>query len=392
MKIVIPRQQGDEPRAPITPDAVKKLCALGATVAVEPGVGLGAHLADQSYVDAGATLISSGEDAWGEATGADVIVTLAPPTPTQAGALGKGTVLVGMLSPLSQPDLVRVLVERQVTAISLEFLPRITRAQAMDVLSSQANMAGYKAVLLGANYCAKMFPMMITAAGTLAPAKCFVIGAGVAGLQAIATAKRLGAIVEAFDVRAATKEQVQSLGARFIELPTSKQDDAATGGYARELTDAERQQQTDLMAKHVISADVVVTTAALFGKAPPMLIPAGVVAQMSPGAVLVDIAASPEHGRGNCELTRPGEVYTTERGVTLVGTLNLPGAVPIHASQAYANNILSLLNALITQESQGEAKAPVLRINLEDEIQKGAVIIHAGHIVNELVRQSIEGA
>jgi len=390
MRIAIPRQPADEPRSPITPQAVKRLTALGAQVAVEAGAGGGAHLTDQALADAGAQVVPhEGETTPGIWSDADVLVTLAPPGRAQAEALREGAIVVGMLAPLANAELIRTLAERRATAIALEFVPRITRAQAMDVLSSQANIGGYKAVLLGAAHCPKMFPMMITAAGTLAPAKCFVIGAGVAGLQAIATAKRLGAVVEAFDVRAATKEQVQSLGGRFIELPTAKQDDAAAGGYAKEQSDEERRQQTELMAKHVIGADVVIATAAVFGKAPPLLIPGDVVAKMSPGSVIVDLAAAPEHGRGNCELTRPGDVTTTEGGVTLIGTLNLPGTVPVHASQAYANNIVSLLTDLVSTQGEGDDAKPAINIDLEDEIQKGAVITHAGQIVNEMVRNAL---
>jgi NAD(P) transhydrogenase subunit alpha len=263
----------------------------------------------------------------------------------------------------------------------MEFLPRISRSQSMDVLSSQANLSGYKAVILAAERCPKMFPMMITAAGTLKPAKVFIIGVGVAGLQAIATAKRLGAMVEAYDVRPATKEQVQSLGARFVELPVAAADAETAGGYAREQTDEERQKQTELMAKHVIGADVVITTAAVFGKAPPMLIPADVVKQMSHGSMIVDLAADPKHGRGNCELTKPGEIVTTENGAIIIGQLNLPATVPVHASQVYANNINALLKEVV--------KDGAIVIDLADDVQKGAVITHDGQIVNEMVAKAM---
>lgn len=393
MKIAIPRQPSDEPRSPITPQAVKRLIALGAELVVEAGTGRGAHVIDADLADAGASIVAhQGEATAGIWAEADVLVTLAPPTLVQAKTLREHAILIGMLAPLTHADLIRTLAERHVTAVSLEYVPRITRAQSMDVLSSQANLAGYKAVLLGAAHCPKMFPMMITAAGTLAPAKCFVIGAGVAGLQAIATAKRLGAVVEAFDVRAATKEQVESLGARFIDLPTAKQDDAEAGGYATEQSNEERKQEAELLAKQVTAADVVITTAAVFGKAPPLLIPAAEVAQMKPGAVIVDLAATPDAswgGRGNCELTRPGQINTTDQGVTLIGTLNLPGTVPTHASQAYANNIVSLLDDLISTEGDGDDAKPVIHIDLEDEIQRGCVITHAGHVVNAAVKEAL---
>ncbi|NBC10215.1 MAG: NAD(P)(+) transhydrogenase (Re/Si-specific) subunit alpha [Planctomycetes bacterium] len=394
MKLAAPLQPADEPRAPLTPAAAKKLVGQGLDVTIEAGLGRASRLSDEAYRDAGATLAEpEGETTaaiWSEA---DLVVTLTPPTPAQARAMKRDAVLVGMLAPLAHEELIHALAEQHVTSYSLEFVPRITRAQAMDVLSSQANIGGYKAVINAAQRCPKMLPMMITAAGTLAPAKAFIIGAGVAGLQAIATAKRLGAVVEAFDVRAATKEQVESLGARFIELPTAAQNDQATGGYAKEQTDEERQKQTELMAKHVIGADIVVTTAAVFGKAPPLLIPKDVVERMSPGSVIVDLAAAAEHGRGNCELTEPGEVITTDRGVTIDGTLNLPGTVPTHASQAYANNIVSLLGELVRPAKPAKDEQPAteaaLTIDLEDDVQKGACITHGGQIVNEMVKKAV---
>ncbi|GAB4197214.1 MAG: Re/Si-specific NAD(P)(+) transhydrogenase subunit alpha [Phycisphaeraceae bacterium] len=385
MKLAVPNQSGQgETRVALSVQAVKKLVSKGVQVVVESGAGAAALMTDQAYRDVGATVVDQQGEAtpqvWAEA---DVVAVIPPPTQAQAEQMKAGSVLIGMLAPLQNQDLIRTLLDRKVTAISLEFIPRISRAQAMDVLSSQANIAGYKAVLMAADRSPKLFPMMITAAGTIAPARTFVIGAGVAGLQAIATAKRLGAIVEAFDVRAVTKEQVQSLGARFVELPTAAQDDKETGGYAKEQSEEEQKKQAELMAKHVTGADVVITTAAVFGKAPPMLIPADVVAGMKPCAVLVDLAADPRSGRGNCELTRPGEVVTTEQGVTLIGTLNLPGLVPGDASAVYANNILNLLNELIVEQA--------IKIDPSDEIQKGAVIAHDGQLVNEFVKQNMQG-
>jgi NAD(P) transhydrogenase subunit alpha len=304
----------------------------------------------------------------------------------------EGAALVGMLAPTLELDLVRTAAEKRLSMLSLEFVPRISRAQAMDVLSSQANLAGYKAVLLGASHCPKLMPMMITAAGTLAPGRVFVVGVGVAGLQAIATAKRLGAIVEAYDVRPATKEQVLSLGARFVELPGASGGETE-GGYAKEQTDEDRQKQAELMAKHVVGADVVITTAAVFGKAPPLLIPADVAERMKPGSVLVDLAANPAHGRGNCELTRPGEIHTTEQQVTLVGTTNLPGTMPVHASTVLANNVYALLETLIAPpQDDGESgtRGPDLHLDLDDEIHMGALITHAGEVVDDLVKSILE--
>jgi len=385
MKLAVPKQtEHDETRVALTASAVKKLVGLGVQVVVESGAGEAAHMHDEAYQKAGATIVPRDGEAppgiWAEA---DIVAVVNPPLNSQASLMKPGSMLVGMLAPLQNTGLVRTLCDHKVTAISLEFIPRISRAQAMDVLSSQANIGGYKAVLLAADKCPKMFPMMITAAGTIAPAKVFVIGAGVAGLQAIATAKRLGAVVEAYDVRAVTKEQVKSLGARFVELPTAAQDDAATGGYAKEQTEEERKQQAELMAKHVTGADVVITTAALFGKAPPLLIPADVVKDMKRGAILVDMAADRTAGRGNCEMTRPGETVTTDNDVTLIGTLNLPGLVPGDASNVYANNVLNLLKELLDGDK--------LKIDLTDELQKGAVITHDGLLVNEMVKQAMEG-
>ncbi|MFW6032768.1 MAG: Re/Si-specific NAD(P)(+) transhydrogenase subunit alpha [Phycisphaeraceae bacterium] len=373
MKIGVPRQEQDgETRVALTPQVAKKLVSAGSEVVVEAGAGERASATDEAYEKAGATISSDAAGVWG----ADVVLTVRPPQPDQVRQMKEGAVLAGVLAPLASPELVEAMVAAKVTAFSMEFVPRISRAQSMDVLSSQANIGGYKAVVMGADHCPKMFPMMITAAGTLAPARVFIIGVGVAGLQAIATAKRLGAVVEAYDVRPATKEQVQSLGARFVELPTTAEEAETAGGYAREQTEEERQQQAELMAKHVIGADVVVTTAAVFGKQPPMLIPADVANQMSPGSVIVDLAANPEAGRGNCELTKPGEVTKTDAGVTIVGTMNLPGLVPQHASQAYANNMQSFLKEIV---EEGE---------LEDEIQQGALITHKGEVMHQMLKEA----
>ena len=386
MQLGVPKQtRAGETRAALVPAVVKRLVAGGMDLVVESGAGEAAHAADVDYEQAGAQIVAEGDDLALEVWESDVVVTIETPNARQINAMRAGSLLVGMLAPLQNLEWVKKLAEQKVTSLSMEFVPRISRAQSMDVLSSQANIGGYKAVLLAADRCPKMFPMMITAAGTLAPAKVFIIGAGVAGLQAIATATRLGAVVEAFDVRTATKEQVQSLGARFVELKVAAAE--ATGGYAGEQTEEERRQQQELMSRHVTGADAVVTTAAVFGKAPPLLIPADTVEQMSRGSVIVDLAASPEHGRGNCELTKPGEVYTTDHGVTIVGTTNLPALVPVHASQAYAGNMHALLREVIDFPKEG---SPAFRFDLQDEIQKGAVITHEGQITNEMVRTAAE--
>jgi len=376
MKLTIPKQnQPGEARVPLVPALVGKLTALGVQVLVETGAGLGAYHSDEDYQQAGATILAEAGEAW--STG-EVVVTVAPPTPPQASQMREEAVLLGMLEPLKQQEVVRVLAQQGVTSFSMEFVPRITRAQPMDVLSSQANVAGYVAVLLAAHACPKMFPMMITAAGTIAPTRVFVIGAGVAGLQAIATAKRLGAIVEAYDVRPVVKEQVQSVGGRFVELPTTRPDAQTSGGYAKQQSDDERQRQIELMAKHVVGADVVISTAAVFGKAPPLLIPKTVVKQMKPGSVIVDLAADAQAQRGNCEATRPGKRTTTKNGVTIEGCTNLPALAPVHSSQLYANNVFAFLKEILPGDGW-------LKLDLEDEIQKALLMTHQGNIVHTMV-------
>lgn len=382
MHIVAPNQTSrDETRVAVIPATVKKLIDAGHTVSIESGAGEKAHHFDEQYEEAGAKIIKSDDPAnvWGAG---DVTVTLNPPTKAQADALKDGSVLIGTLQPLADVSLMKTIAGKNITAFSLEFLPRISRAQSMDVLSSQANIGGYKAVVMAADRCPKMYPMMTTAAGTIAPARVFIVGAGVAGLQAIATAKRLGAIVEAFDVRAATKEQVQSLGARFVELGGPKQDDKATGGYAKEQTEEERQKQVEMMAKHVAGADCVITTAAIFGKSPPLLIPKDMVTNMKAGSVIVDLAAAADHGRGNCELTKPGDIITTDNGVTIVGETNLPALVPVHASQMYSANMLSFFKEIVPETE--------LKIDTEDELQTGAMITHEGKIVNQRVLEAMQ--
>jgi len=379
-----PREQ-QERRAPLTPPQVEKLKALeldldlDLELMVEAGLGLGAKFEDEAYREAGAT-VTEPDASTGES---DLLVTIEPIGPEVISHLKSGAAVLGMLAPLTHVQTVRAARDANVSLLSMEFLPRISRAQSMDVLSSQASIGGYKAVIMAADRCSKMLPMMMTAAGTLSPSKVLVLGAGVAGLQAIATAKRLGAVVEAYDVRAATKEQVQSLGARFIELNKSETGDAETaGGYAREQTEEEKRQQQELLAKHIVGADIVVTTAAVFGKAPPVLIEESVVRRMARGAIVVDLAASADYGRGNCELTRPGEEITTDEGVLIVGTLNLPASVPTHASQALSTNIGSLIKELVDQGQW--------RFDLDDEIISGVAVVHGGEIRNELVKQAAQ--
>lgn len=383
VKQVVPQ----ETRVALVPAVVSKLTRRGITVRVERGAGVGAHYADEAYAQAGAEIVGEGDaEAW---RWADIVVTVHPPTVAQVRNMKRGAVLVGLLAPLKHADVVGALAEQSVTSFSAEFIPRISRAQAMDVLSSQASIAGYKAVLLAADSAPKLFPMLMTAAGTIAPCRVLVLGAGVAGLQAIATAKRLGAVVEAYDVRPAVKEQVQSLGARFIELPTTTAEAETAGGYAKEQTDEQRQRQIELMARYFVAADAVIATAAVFGKAPPLLIPAATVAGMNAGCVIVDVAADPDVGRGNCELTEPGRRITTDNGVIIDGTLNLPALVPVHSSQMYANNMLAFLSEILPAPAKGSQDPVQLKLDLTDEVQKSAAITHGGAVVNPMVKSAL---
>jgi NAD(P) transhydrogenase subunit alpha len=337
----------------LVPDAVSRLAAGGFEVVVEPGAGAEASFPDEAYREAGATLA---EAVWE----ADAVVKVRKPTAEEAARLRSGQVLVGFLEPLTDPDGIRRLADRGVNAFAMESIPRITRAQPMDALSSQATVSGYKAVLIAADRLPRFFPMLMTAAGTVAPAKVLVVGAGVAGLQAIATAHRLGAVVSGFDVRPVVREQVESLGASFLDLGIVGEETA--GGYARELTEDEQRRQQEALEERIPDFDVVVTTALVPGRAAPRLIPATAVAKMRPGSVIVDLGA--EAG-GNCELTEPGEVVQRD-GVTLVGLTNLPSTMPFHASQLYARNVSSLLQHLAPE---GE-----LTLDWDDEITAGACV------------------
>lgn len=378
MIVSVPRETAPgERRVALTPDVVKRLVGGQLTVRVQRGAGEEAGFPDALYGDAGADLVDDAPTLWRDAT---VVLTVQRPRRDgvdELDLLHEGSVLVGMLQPLVEHDLVRELARRKVTSFSLDALPRITRAQPMDVLSAMSTVAGYKAVLLGAVHLNKFFPMLITAAGTVAPAKVLVLGAGVAGLQAIATARRLGAMVEAFDVRPAVKEQVESLGAKFLvaEQVTAEEE----GGYATELSDEQHQKELALIHGAIKQVDVVITTALIPGKPAPTLITEAMVKDMRPGAVIVDLAA--EAG-GNCELTRKGE-DVTRHGVTVMGPLNLPASMPFHASQMYAKNVSSFLGVLV--------KDGQLALNFDDEIVSGTCITHEGRVVNERVKNAIEG-
>ena len=344
----------------------------GLEVRIQAGAGERAFFADAAYADAGVAVVP---DRAALLAGLDLLAMVGRPTVEEVGTLPEGLVLVGMLDPLTRLDLVRALAARGVTALAMETIPRVTRAQPMDALSSQASIAGYKAVILAANTLARYVPMLVTAAGTVAPARVLVLGAGVAGLQAIATARRLGAVISAYDVRSASREEVQSLGAKFIEPPEVAE---GAGGYAKEMQDEAQKRQLEILAPHVADADVAIATAQIPGKRAPRLITEEMVKTMRPGSVIVDLAAPTG---GNCELTRPDE-RVEAHGVTIHGPSNAAALLPTHASQLYARNVSSLLRHLAPE---GE-----LRIDLADEIASGACIVHEGRIVNERVRALAE--
>jgi NAD(P) transhydrogenase subunit alpha len=360
-----------ERRVALVPDAVVKLRPAGIDVLVERGAGESAWLPDPAYAGAGATIVGTAE----LFATADVILTVTKPSPEQVDQLSKGQAIIGMLAPLTDPELVAALAARGVTAISLDGLPRtLSRAQPMDALTSQANVAGYKAALVAAAAFGRFFPLLITAAGTAPPAKVLVLGAGVAGLQAIGTAKRLGAVVSGYDVRPAAKGEVESLGATFIEL-TSVVSAAGEGGYARELTPEERAGQQEELAGHIARHDVVITTAQVPGRRPPLLVTDDTLKAMAPGSVIVDMGASALGG--NVTGSVPGETVVTGNGIRIVGADNLPATVPTAASNAYSRNISALLLHMTTDGA--------LAIDTNDEIQAGVVIAHDGKVVSEAV-------
>ena len=361
MKLAIPKETvPGEQRVALTPDAVAGLVKLKLEVLVEAGAGAGAFFADADYEKAGARLVA---DAF---AAGDVVAKFHKPTREEAARLRPGSVLLSFLYPATNADLVQQLAAGQVTALALDAVPRISRAQSMDALSSQAGVAGYKAVLVAAEQLPKFFPMLTTAAGTIRPAQVLVLGAGVAGLQAIATARRLGAVVWGYDVRAAVKEQIESLGAKFLTLAMGTADAEGAGGYAKELSAAARQQQQEQLGLKTREFDVVITTALIPGKPAPRLITRETVAGMRPGSVIVDLAA--ETG-GNCELTEPGQTVV-RHGVTICGPIHLAATMPVHASQLYARNVTELVKLLV---KDGEVK-----LDFNDEIVKGACVTHAG--------------
>jgi NAD(P) transhydrogenase subunit alpha len=367
---VLTETAAKETRVAVVPEIAAKLKAAGARVLIERGAGTAAHFPDALYADA------EFSDAAAILATADVLWKVQPPSVAEVNALKKGAVVIGYMQAYARPDLVRALKDRGVTSFAMELVPRISRAQSMDALSSQASVAGYKAVLIAANTLERFLPMLTTAAGTIRPASVLVIGAGVAGLQAIATAKRLGAVVEAYDVRSATKDQVKSLGAKFIETGVSAE---GAGGYARELNPEEKTKQQEVLDARIAASDAVISTASVPGRAAPRIITRAAVERMKPGSVIVDVAA--EQG-GNCELTRPGETVV-HGGVKIVGPLNLPASLPYHASEMYSRNLFNLLKPALVKGD--------LAIDWNDEVFAGAVLTHDGQIKNEAARKTAEG-
>ena len=369
MTVAVPREtHAGETRVALVPEHVAKLVKLGARVEVEIGLGLGAGHRDEAYVAAGAAVSN---DRAKLLASADIVLTVRKPSHAEVAALREGAVLVGLLDPFQSADIVAALAARSVSAISMELIPRTTRAQKMDVLSSQASLAGYAGVIVAAEQSDKIFPMMMTPAGTLMPARVFVIGAGVAGLQAIATAKRLGAKVDACDTRAVVEEQVRSLGARFVKIDVGETGQTADG-YAKPLSDEQLKLQRDAMKRVCAESDVVITAAQVFGRRAPILVTSEMLDAMRPGSVVVDLAV--ESG-GNVEDVEPGQI-ADRGGVKIVGLANLPGCVPVHASQMYSSNVTALI------EEFWDREAKTLRLNLDDEILKACLITHAGKIMN----------
>lgn len=375
MKVAVLKEtRPEEERVALVPAGVQTLIKQGLEVVVESGAGVNAGVSDEDYKEAGASVVASAAEAL---QGAGMVLHVNPLTGDEIASLTEGMILVSYLNPLGDAEGVKALASKKITAISMEMVPRITRAQSMDALSSQATVAGYKAVLMAANRLPRFLPMFTTAAGTIRPAKAMVLGAGVAGLQAIATARRLGAVVEAFDVRPAVKEQVESLGAKFLET----EDDVTAegeGGYAKELSEEQHQKELDLLAAHIDTADIVITTAAIPGRKAPLLITEEMVKSMKAGSVIVDLAA--ETG-GNCAFTKFGETVSAH-GVTIMGPANIAGTIPVHASQMYSKNIVTLLNEFIGEEG-------AIELDFENDVVGPSTVTHQGEIVNERVKDAV---
>lgn len=369
MKIAILKETiPGEKRVAAIPATIKEMIKKNMSVLVEAGAGEGSFISDQEFADAGASIVS---DRAALINDTDMVIKVAPVTEEEIQQLKNNSVYISFFQTMKRIDQVKKISDKKISAFSMHLIPRTTLAQSMDALSSQSNIAGYKSVLMGATHLSVYMPLLMTAAGTIPPAKVLVLGAGVAGLQAIATAKRLGAQVEAFDVRPVVKEQVESLGAKFVEVDSDEDDGVGEGGYAKETSEDYKKRQQELIKDRISKSDMVITTALIPGKPAPILIPKDMVEGMKPGAVIMDLAA--ENG-GNCELTNPGTV-SKYNGVIIDGTLNLPSTLPIHASQLYAKNVITFLNHLCPD---GEIK-----IDLEDEIISGALFTHNGEITHE---------
>ena len=366
-KILIPKEaRAGETRVAATPETVKRFIKDGFEVFVEAGAGEQSYLPDQAYEEAGGMGIAQGAAPWGDA---DVVLKVGPLTGSEIEALKPEAIVIGLLDPYRQTEMVRQLAAGRVTSLAMELVPRITRAQSMDALSSQANIAGYKAVLLAASRLSRYFPLLMTAAGTIPPARVVIMGAGVAGLQAVATAKRLGAVVEVSDIRPAVKEQVESLGGRFIDLPLEESGEGA-GGYAKEMGEDFLRRQREILTEHVSTADAVITTAQVPGKKAPRLLTLDMLDAMSPGSVVIDLAA--EQG-GNCELSRAGE-EVVHNGVLILGPVNLAASMSHDASMVYARNVLALMQDMMKDEA--------IEIDLENEVVAGSLLTHAGEITH----------
>jgi H+-translocating NAD(P) transhydrogenase subunit alpha len=375
MRIGVPKETAaGEHRVALVPEVVGKLKAKGLDVVVQSGAGTDALLTDEAFTQAGAQISPDAAGAWG----CDVVLTIAPPDPEAIRGLGSGSILIGFLAPLTSPQTTRALAEAKATAFAMEAIPRISRAQAMDALSSQSNVAGYRAALLGAEEMGRFYPMLMTAAGTIPPAKVLVLGVGVAGLQALATAKRLGARTTGYDVRPEVAEQVESLGAQWLDLGLEA---SGEGGYARELTDEERARQQQALTDAIKGFDVVITTALVPGRPAPRLVTAEAVEGMKPGSVIVDLAG--EAG-GNCELTEPGQTVV-RHDVKIVSPLNLPASMAEHSSQLFARNVLALLDLFVGEDGS-------LKLDFDDEIVQGACITRDGEIVNPGAKAAVEAA
>jgi NAD(P) transhydrogenase subunit alpha len=366
--------QENEKRVALTPEGAEKLISLGLDVLIEKNAGVASSYTDEAYKEAGATIESNRDSILKKS---DLFLAVQAPQEGTVKKLKKGTVLVSFIWPLQNGEYVELLKKQGIRAMAMDTIPRISRAQSMDALSSMSNIAGYKAALIGADILDKYMPMMMTAAGTIRPAKVLVLGAGVAGLQAIATAKRLGAVVEAFDIRPVVKEQVESLGATFVEVTMEEEETESKGGYAKELSKSSQERQREVIHQHVKKSDIVITTALIPGKPAPLLVTKAMVEDMKPGSVVVDIAA--EQG-GNCEVTKPGETID-HNGVLIAAPLNIPSSLAFHASKLYSKNLLSLLELLIEEGKPN--------FNFEDEIILNATITNDGEIVSPFVKENI---